>query len=125
MDNIQFVESLMYMFHVPKGEDDIQMMYNGTKSRLNDCLYAPWFALPTVYTMSRWVVAGSWLANNNYSDMFLNFPLHPELQKFCGIDLSQLFPELNPSESQRAIGVQVRNTMGLRPSPYVLIQGVL
>ena len=24
MDDIQFFESLMYMFHVPKGKDDIQ-----------------------------------------------------------------------------------------------------
>lgn len=123
--DIQFVESMMYMFHVPKGEDDIRMVYDGTESGLNKTLYAPWFALPTVDSMSRWVVAGSWLADNDYGDMLLNFPLHPDLQKFCGVDLSQLFLELSANEGQRVIGIWVWNAMGLRPSPYASIQGGL
>ena len=51
--DIKYVKSLMYMFHVPKGEKDIQMVYDGTKSGLNAVLYAPWFALPTVNAMNR------------------------------------------------------------------------
>ena len=39
--DIKFVEALMYMFHVPKGESDIRMMYDATKSRLNESLFAP------------------------------------------------------------------------------------
>ena len=70
------------------------MVYDGTKSGLNDVLYAPWFALPTVDTMTRWVIAGTWLADNDYGDCFLNYPLHPDLQKFCGINLSQLFAKI-------------------------------
>jgi hypothetical protein len=35
----------------------------------------------------------AWLADNNFGEMFLSFPLHPDLKKYCGIDLSQLFPE--------------------------------
>ena len=38
--------------------------------------------------------------DNDYGDMFLNFPLHPDLQKFYGIDLSDLFLELAPNEAQ-------------------------
>ena len=57
--DIEYMESLMYMFHVPKGEKDIQMVYDSTKSGLNTTLYAPWFALPTVNVMNIWVVAGS------------------------------------------------------------------
>ena len=38
-------------------------------------------------------VAGSWLADNDYGERFLNFPLHPDLRKYCGVDLSQLFPD--------------------------------
>ena len=92
--DIEEVESLMFMFHVPKGDLDVRMVYDGTKSGLNDALYAPWFALPTLDTMAQWVIAGTWLADNDYGDCFLNYPLHPDLQKFCGIDLSQLFPNL-------------------------------
>ena len=72
--------------------------------------------------MVRWVVSGSWLADNYYKEQFLNCPLHPDLQKYCGIDLSQLFPDL---ESQLIIGRWTRNAMGLRTSPYNSVQGAL
>ena len=45
--DIKLVKALMFMFHVPKGESDIQMVY-GSKSGLNKALYSPWFPLPTV-----------------------------------------------------------------------------
>ena len=34
-------EATMFMFHVPKGETDIRMVYDGSKSGLNDIIYAP------------------------------------------------------------------------------------
>jgi len=43
-----YVNSLMSFFAVPKGDSEIRMVYNGTKSGLNNTLWAPWFALPTV-----------------------------------------------------------------------------
>ena len=48
----QMVESIMYMFDVVKGEK-IWMVYDGSKSGLNDTLWAPWFALPNIDTMTR------------------------------------------------------------------------
>ena len=57
MVDIKLVEALMFMFHVPKGESDIRMVYDGSKSGLNEALYSPWFHLPTVDSMVRWVVA--------------------------------------------------------------------
>lgn len=42
------VQSLTSFFTVPKGDDDVRVVYNGTKSGLNDCLWAPWFRLPTM-----------------------------------------------------------------------------
>ena len=38
--DIQMVELIMYMFDVVKG-DDICMVYDGSKSGLNDSLWAP------------------------------------------------------------------------------------
>ena len=49
--DIKFVESIMYMFHVAKG-DDIRMVYDGSKSGLNAAIYALWFALPTSKSMT-------------------------------------------------------------------------
>lgn len=37
------VSSLMSLFSVSKGDDDIRIVYNGNQSGLNDCLRAPWF----------------------------------------------------------------------------------
>lgn len=97
------------------------MVYDGSKSGLNAVLYA----LPTVDSFARWVGMGSWLQDNDFADMFLNFPLHPSLQKYCGIDLSELFPELCPNDSQVIVTAWVHNAMGLSPSSYCSIQSVL
>ena len=123
--DIQFVEALMYVFSVPKSDTDIRMVYDATRSGLNSCLYAPWFALPTADTMARWVVCASWCADNDYGDCFLNFPLHKDIQKFCGVDLTELFPELAANEAQKVIGIWLQNAMGLRTSPYYSVQGAL
>ena len=39
--DIEEVKSLMYYFNVPKGEDDIRMVYDGSKSGLNKSVFAP------------------------------------------------------------------------------------
>ena len=122
--DIKQIEAYMYMFHVPKG-DDIRMVYDGSKSGLNNALWAPWFSLPTIDAMSRWVIAGSWLADNDYGDMFLNFPLHASLQKYCGIDLTQLYPNMKGGEASVMVARWLRNAMGLRSSPYASVQGAL
>ena len=123
--DIELVEAMMYMFHVPKGESDVRMVYDGPKSGFNEALWALWFALPTVHSMVRWVVTGSWLANNDYGIKFLNFLLHSDLQRYCGGDLIQLFPEHAKAESGLVVGRWTMNAMGLRPSPYNSVQGEL
>lgn len=40
------VKSLTSFFAVPKGDSDIRMVYDGTKSGLNDAMWAPWFCSP-------------------------------------------------------------------------------
>ena len=42
------VRSLTSFFSVPKGDGDVRMVYDATKSGLNAQLWAPWFLLPTV-----------------------------------------------------------------------------
>jgi hypothetical protein len=121
--DIELVEAMMFMFHVQKGPDDIRLVYDGTKSGLNKSVYAPWFTLLTIDSMLRWVIAGAWLADNDYGKMFLNFPLHPDLRKYCGVDLSQLFPKLIKDGKGSVIAQWMRSAMGLRRSPYGSVQG--
>lgn len=116
------VASLMHMFHVPKGDSDIRMVYDGTRSGLNDALWAPWFALPRVSTMCGTVGAGTWCGDNDYGEMFLNFPMHPELRQYAGVDLTQL---LGGEFKEDVYGTWNRNAMGLKSSPYLSVQGGL
>ena len=71
--DIKFVEAFLYKFHVPKGDKNICMVYDGTKSKLNEKIYAPWFTMPIINSMTRWVICDSWLADQDYGDIFLNF----------------------------------------------------
>jgi hypothetical protein len=119
------LRSLMFMFDVPKGDDDVRMVYDGSKSGLNEALWAPWFALPTVDAMTRGLLPGYWCADNDYGEQFLNFNLHKDLQLYCGIDLSQLFPEQLKTATGLILARWSRNAMGLKPSPYACVKGAL
>jgi len=117
--------SLLYMFDVPKGETDVRIVYDGSKNGLNDCTWAPWFPLPTVETMCRTLEPNYWCADNDYGDHFHNFLLHPELQQYSGLDLSQLFPKKAEEIEDLLTAVWVRNVMGLTQLPHASVQGLL
>mmetsp|Transcript_11543 Transcript_11543/g.17723 ORF Transcript_11543/g.17723 Transcript_11543/m.17723 type:complete len:198 (+) Transcript_11543:2360-2953(+) len=119
------LRSLLYMFDVPKGDSDVRIVYDGLKNGLYDSTWAPWFPLPTVETMCRTLEPGYWCADNDYGEHFHNFPLSPDLQKYCGLDLSQLYPEKIWEVEDLLTAVWVRNVMGLKQSPYASVQGSL
>ena len=87
------VFSLTSFFAVPKGDSDIRMVYDGTKSGLNGMLWAPWLPLPTIDAHLRAMLPGYFMSDIDIGEMFLNFMLHESVQKYCGVDLTQLFPE--------------------------------
>jgi len=116
------IVSLLFFFSVPKGESDIRMVFDGTKSGLNEALFAPWFFLPTVNTMLRSVDDSYWGADNDYGEMFLNFWLHPDLRKYCGVDLTHTFPDEVEDNAKVFWEAWWRNAMGLSPSPYASCQ---
>jgi hypothetical protein len=111
------IRSLMFMFDVPKGTADVRMVYDGSKSGLNDALWAPWFCLSTVDSMTRGFLPGYWCADNDYGEQFLNFNLHKDLQPYCGVDLSQLLPVEVRDVTGKILGVWSRNAMGLKSCP--------
>ena len=127
VDDVEKVKSFMFMFDVPKGDSDIRMVYDGSRSGFNESIWVPWFALPTVETMTRTVVPEGWCGDRDFGEMFLNFMLHPDARAYCGVDLSQL--ELNVQGRRfgggtTLIGCWTRNAMGLRSSPYLSVQSV-
>ena len=137
------LKGLMFMFDVPKGESDIRMVYDGTKSGLNQSLWSPWFRLPTAEALFEVVMPGYWCTDNDYGDFFLNFPMHEDLKTYCGVDLTQLFTqeeiealdvfdsfldeELDKDDKDQVktaliLAVWERMAMGLKTSPYVCVQ---
>lgn len=122
----QALRSLLFMFEVPKGTEDIRLVCDGSKSGLNESLWAPWFALPAVETtMCRTLEPGYWCADNDCEDQFLNFPLDEDIRPCCGIDLSQLHPERVGDEEDLLTAIWTRNAMGLKTSPCASVQGAL
>ena len=101
------------------------MIFVTFKSGLNNALWALWFVLPTIDTITRWTLAGTWLADNDYSEMFLNFPMHKDLQKYCGIDMTQLFHKLKKEGYDLTVGYWLSIAMGVKSFPYNCIQGGL
>jgi len=119
------VHALMFFFSVPKGSDDIRMVYDGTASGLNEFLWCPWFLLPTIDSLLRNVEPGTWMSDNDVGEMFLNFMLPEDMQAFCGIDISAFFPEEAGANGGRLVERWGRCAMGLKPSPHSCVKFIL
>jgi hypothetical protein len=112
------VTSLTSFFAVPKGQTDIRMVYDATKSGLNRAIWVPSFALPSLDSLTDLLSWESWMSDQDLGEMFLNFPLNTQLRPYCGIDLR---PYLDPTNSRGKTWweVWVRCMMGLMSSPYI------
>jgi hypothetical protein len=72
------------LFLVTKGGTDIWMVYNGTSSVMNSHLWAPWFALPTIYALARALEVGMFMADSDIGEIFLNFILEKRCACLAG-----------------------------------------
>jgi len=122
-ETLGFVRSLMDFFAVAKGSD-IRLVYNGTSCGLNDALWAPNFWLPTPATAARTLGYGYYMVDIDLGEMFLNFPLHADLQKYSGVDFSNyagnLKDPLNGPDRHDWVH-WTRCWMGLKPSPFMAV----
>ena len=111
------VLSLINCFAVEKGSDDIRLVYDGTKSKLNAAVFAPNFYLPFLDSVLMWVNVDSWLADLDLGEMFLNYFLDKKIRAFSGVDLSKFIDkcEKNRSDWER----WARTFMGFTSSPYI------
>jgi hypothetical protein len=116
-----FVESLTAFFGVPKGEDDIRLVYDGSVSGLNISIWVPRFFLPTIRTHLRAVDENTFMADVDVGEMFLNFILHKDLRALAGVDLSHYFEGEKDGPLWEA---WLRAAMGLRSSPFQCVQAM-
>jgi hypothetical protein len=119
------IKSLTSFFAVPKGEGDVRIVYDVTKSGLNNQLWAPWFPFPTIDTHLRSLGPGYYMGDIDFSEQFLNFILHEKVRKYAGVDITPFFPELVDSTKHVLWLHWQRCGMGFVPSPYNAIQGTL
>jgi len=118
------VKSLTFFFAVPKGEGDVRIVYDGTKSG-NVNIWAPWFLLPTVESHLNSVKPDFYMGDINFSEQILNFMLDEKVRKYVGVDVTPFFPtELGNAPRVKWLHWE-RCGMGLVFSPYNAIQGTL
>ena len=111
-------------FPVPKGEDDIRPVFNGTSCGLNKTVFAPNFYLPSADSLCDTLHYEYTSVDIDLGEMFNNYPLHPSLKAVSGIDLSQFreeimkhFPDHIKSNPDLLYSWS-RVWMGLRPAPF-------
>jgi hypothetical protein len=122
------VVSGTHYFLVPKGLDDIRMVYNGTSCGLNDVLWVPWFSLPTVKQTLRALLLGYLQCDLDVGEQFPNYYLHEELCQYSGVDVREV-RSMDPANAAWEAGCGPgpwecweRNWMGLHSLPYQSLQ---
>jgi hypothetical protein len=98
------------------------MVYDGTISGLNDCIWVPRFVLPTIETHLRSVDEETYMVDVDAGDCFLNFILHKELQELAGVDLSHYFGE--GEEGEKLWEAWKRAAMGVKSSPHQAVSAL-
>jgi hypothetical protein len=118
------VSALTSFFDVMKGDGDIRMVFNGTLSGPNSALWAPWFCLPNTTTHMRIFEPGTFMADVDIGEMFLNFFLDPRIQLFAAVEFTKFYPE-ELDETKKFIWERWnRCALGFRPCPFVTIQAL-
>ncbi len=84
------IMSLIKYFAVPKGLDDWRIVFHAGANKLNNCVWAPSFCLPTVNSLLRILDKETLMQDMDVGKMFLNFWLHPNTVKFAAVDLGPL-----------------------------------
>ena len=116
------VKSLTAFFDVPKGKDDIRMVYDGTVNGFNDSIEVPSFGLPTVRSHLRSMDPKYHMVDADVGECFLNFHLHQTLQPYVGVDLTSFIPSGNKGQHWVR---WYRAGMGLKSSPYQACQAMM
>ena len=82
------VDNYIDYFSVPKGEDNIRLVFNGTSCGLNASTWSSKFWLPMSNTLTRLLSYDYQVVDLDLGEMFLNFPIHRSLDRVVGIDLT-------------------------------------
>ena len=80
----------VHFFAVPKREDDIRVVFDGTSSGLNETLWSPNFFLPSAKSASMVLTFATWMSDMDFGEMFHNFNLDPRIRPYSGVNVEKL-----------------------------------
>ena len=116
-----YVASRTNCFSVEKGEHDIRMVYDASKSLLNAALWAPNFMMPNIDSVLNNATLTSWFGDIDLGEMFLNYFLDPRIRPYAGVDVTligDLLRDKSSAEKELILMRWERSLMGLKSSPY-------
>jgi hypothetical protein len=85
------VLSLTGYFDVPKTLFDIRMVYDASKCKLNEAVWAPNFFMLSPDSLFNSLDSGAYMADIDLGEFFLNFPLDIVIWPYAGVDLTPYF----------------------------------
>jgi hypothetical protein len=115
------IKSLIKYFAVPKGildgiVQDWQVVFHAGANKLNDSMWTPSFALPSINSFLRIVDSNLLMSDRDMGEMFLNFGLDRKVWKFSHIDLGPL--KFSTKECGHRWMTWSWCLMSFRPLPY-------
>ena len=138
-----FVDCIVPRFGVPKGEDDIRLVWDASRNGVNETLWAPSFIMPTFRTLQdqiiKWLpcsvtdylngnlpsnpTSSDWRiphqADMDVGEMFLNYKLHHSERHTFGVRLITGFGD----DQVQVLMRFCRLLFGGRPCPFLAVQG--
>ena len=126
------VKSVTAFFDVPKGDNDIRMVYDATKCGLNEALWTPNFFIPTIDTILRNADDNTWFGDIDLGEMFLNYWINDELRPYVGVDVTNMGERsedkygnvtfISEDKNGKIWERWERTLMGFQSSPYICTQ---
>ena len=107
------VKSRTGYFDVPKGKNDIRIVYDATACGLNKALWSPNFFLPTIDSLLRNADANTFYGDIDLGEMFLNYALDEAIRPYAGVDVTGLEREKVKDGVKEVIERWERTLMGL------------
>ena len=108
------VTHLTFLFWVAKGDDDIRIVWDSSGNGVNATIWTPSFGIPSVRTLTCYIIAGTHMGDFDIGECWHNFFVHLRDRGLFGVEL--------PTELQKIWGRRwfrwERLPMGARPSPY-------
>ena len=78
---------LTYLFYVPKGQEDIRLVYDLTTTGLNDEFWAPKFWMPFVDNIIDVATKLQWFRDIYAADMFHIYNISESLKPYACVDV--------------------------------------